>query len=164
MMMKPSILIFTALTMISFSAFSASPELMTDCSVLNQALGKLDPDDIAKCNDLAAQKAPLFEAEGRGQNIAACLTGSSRAKAKGFNACSAYAVESGLDPSDCTLLTNFKTSETYGCRYTAVYYMKGSSDAFIGFTLDSETQAKLFREAKSRNTSVRKLIREKLQR
>lgn len=147
-----------------FVLFSnAKAETVKDCSVLSQSLSAIDAKAIAKCQDIAAQQGLLFKGEGSGLDFGGCWGARGRSASQAINACRTFAVASGKDPRGCSEIANFQVSDGYKCVYRSLYYLKDSSSAWIGFTLDSETQMKLYREAQSRSMSVRDLIAEKLQ-
>lgn len=152
-----------------FSSFSILPTAGASaeaaesaCSVMKWSLSPLDTRDIEKCYDLQTQNAKLFVNDGKGWDIGGCLLARSRSAAKSLNACRQDAVADGRNANSCTQLVNFQTSDGYHCSYTAIHYLKDERAAFIGFTLDRETQQSLYREAQSRSLSVRELIAEKL--
>ncbi|CAN5379516.1 hypothetical protein BH10BDE1_BH10BDE1_21850 [soil metagenome] len=158
-----SIFAAVVVAFVSCAGFEARAETVKDCSVMARSLSTLDAKAIAKCADIQAQHGPLFLGDGRSQDIAACWAASGQSVSTALNSCTTYAVTNGKNPRGCTEIANFKTADGYQCIYNSLYYLKDSSTAFIGFTLDSETQQKLFVEAQARSISVRELIAEKLQ-
>ncbi len=147
-----------------FISISANAEIVRDCKSLSYSKETLDAATIAKCQDLTNQKQPVFLGQGSGSDIGGCMKADSRSVSLALNSCRTYAVETGVKPESCTKLTTYPVSDGYTCHYESLYYLKNKSAAFIGFTLDQETQTKLFEEAQARSITVRQLINEKLRR
>ncbi len=153
-----SILVFTA------QAQAMEPNEITNCEVIRDAIERVDPQAFGKCEDVRIQRMKMFVGDGRASGIASCFTASSRSKDRGRNECAHYAVKNGLDPAGCKMITNFKVFDGDQCIYNSVYYLKPEDSAFIGFTLDSYTQMKIWRESQARDLPLREVILEKLRR
>lgn len=161
-----SALFYLALSTLAFasSAQAREPNEIFDCAGLREAKERLDPQIFQKCEDVRIQRMKMFVGDGRSDGIMGCYTASTEAKATGRNECAHYAAKVGLDPAGCKMIANFKTFDRDQCIYNSIYYLKPADSAFIGFTLDSYTQMKLWRESQERDMPLREVILEKLRR
>lgn len=145
-------------------AQAREPNEIFDCEVLREAKDRLDPQIFQKCEDVRIQRMKMFVGDGRSSGVMACYTAKTTARDTGRNECAHYAAKVGLNPTGCKMIANYKTFDGDQCIFNSVYYLKPEDSAFIGFTLDSYTQMKLWRESQTRDLPLREVILEKLRR